>query len=77
MTTMIIYGTTTCPYCVKAKELLTTKSIPFMDVDISKSESIKKSLKAQGFTTIPVIYNERGELVGGYTELVGYLGGVL
>lgn len=71
-TKWVVFGTDTCPYCVKAKKLLKDKYKPnqyeFIDIDsYSNSRNTLRS-RTNGYRTIPVIYNY-GEFIGGYTEM--------
>jgi len=70
---MRIYTKPDCPYCVKAKELLTSYGFSFEEivvgVDIS-AEDYKNMIP--GYTSVPGIYN-KNFFIGGYTELVKFL----
>lgn len=65
----IIYGTQSCPYCDRAKELLTKKGKVFNYVDLSIDKEELEKFKAKGFRTVPQIYLGE-ELIGGYDKLV-------
>lgn len=68
----IIYGKSNCPFCDKAKELLTKKSLRYIYIDLGLEENsghlqyVKEDL---GFRTVPVIKKD-GNLIGGYDDLV-------
>ena len=71
----IVYGSESCPFCVKAKKFLAEKGIPteFRDVTIEDSgnrEWVEYYWKQQGVSraTIPVVILD-GFPVGGYSEL--------
>lgn len=52
-----IYTKNYCPYCVKAKLLLSSLKIPFTEVDISNSpEKIEELSRKSGFRTVPQIF---------------------
>jgi glutaredoxin len=69
-----IYGTDWCEFCIKAKELLDEKKIPysFKNVDDGQVAEDFKKLIGKDHSSIPQIFNSSGgfhELIGGYTEL--------
>ena len=67
---VILYGTSWCPYCKKAKLLLRKHKIKFLNVDIEEAGISKSELAvlSDGGTTIPqIIIN--GKPIGGFTEL--------
>ena len=53
-----IYTTNNCPFCIKAKSLLTKKKIKFYEIDVSKNESLreKMSIMANGARSVPQIF---------------------
>jgi glutaredoxin 3 len=71
MKKVTVYTAPSCPYCVRAKELLKRRSIPFEEIFVSWDdeaawEAMKK--RSGGMKTVPQIYVD-GKLVGGFTEL--------
>lgn len=69
MSKVKIYTTSYCPYCLKAKALLTKKAVAFEEIlvanDELKEELIKKSF---GRRTVPQIFI--GDLhIGGFDDL--------
>jgi glutaredoxin 3 len=66
----IIYGKTSCPYCVSAKELLSGKSLPFEYIDLTDKtpEFIDNLKQMTGMRSVPIIYYNN-VLIGGYTDL--------
>jgi len=77
--TATIYTKPNCPYCVKAKELLTEKNIKYNEIYVGTNgvskEDIQNVLKKMGVSvevrTVPQIIISN-EYVGGYTDLVKY-----
>ena len=80
-----IFTKPSCPYCVRAKELLKTEKIPFdestVGVDVTKSD-IQDMVNRLGvdaqITTVPQIFFihqdvDMPEFIGGYTELNKYI----
>lgn len=64
-----VYTTSSCPYCVSAKELLNRRGYAFKEVNVS-DPSMRTMLvkKAQGRKTVPQIFI--GDLhVGGFDDL--------
>lgn len=57
-----------CKWCVEAKNLLTTLQLPFKETRL-KSPKEFETLKANGFETLPQIF-EDGRHMGGYTDLL-------
>lgn len=75
-----IYSKTSCPYCIRAKVLLSQKNIPYQEHILSGSitkADIEKKLKSLGINTevktVPQIFytdkNNKVHYIGGYTEL--------
>lgn len=68
--TVEIYTKPTCPYCIRAKELLRTKNVAFTEIDILAHPERRDEMidRAQGRTTVPQIFiNGRG--VGGCDDI--------
>jgi len=64
-----IYTTDYCSYCMRAKELLKRKAIPFEEINLEhQPEELVKLKQRTGWRTVPQIFiNDR--LIGGYQEL--------
>lgn len=70
MSVIELYTTITCPYCDRAKELLTRKGVTFHEIDVSDDLELRAFMqkRAQGQRTVPQIFI--GDYhVGGYTDL--------
>ncbi len=71
MKTLEVFTAPSCPYCVRAKELLKRRGIPFTETALGwEDEAAWNDLieRSGGMKTVPQIY--LGEkLLGGYTEL--------
>jgi glutaredoxin 3 len=68
---ILIYTSPSCPYCVRAKELLKRKGYAgFHEIDISKSEAAREDMmrKTDGKKTVPQIFIA-GEYIGGCDDL--------
>jgi glutaredoxin 3 len=60
-----------CPYCVRAKALLTRKGVAFDEIDVSMDPDLRNEMmeRAGGRQTVPQIFIN-GKHVGGCDELV-------
>ena len=58
MKTVRIYTTPICPYCVRAKSLLSKKGVAFEEIDIFMSEEVRQEMLANsgGARTVPQIF---------------------
>lgn len=66
---VVIYTTQTCPYCVRAKELLKSKNVQFEEINVSDpAQRAELTIKAQGRKTVPQIFI-KDTPVGGYDDL--------
>lgn len=65
-----IYTRNSCIYCDMAKALMKENDIDFMEINIDFDNEEKLLLKEQGYKTVPQIYNEVNNHIGGYTELL-------
>ena len=65
-----IYTTATCPYCIRAKALLSKKGVKFDEirVDIDPSRRPEMITRANGRTTVPQIFIDERH-VGGCDDL--------
>lgn len=61
---LTLYGTTTCPACISAREYLRSSQIPFNDQLIDKSTEAKKMYAMLGENSVPVLVAEDKMLVG-------------
>jgi glutaredoxin 3 len=52
-----IYTTSLCPYCYRAKRLLTQKAVAFEEIDVSGNAKLRRELAERtGRTTVPQIW---------------------
>ena len=65
-----VYTTTSCGYCVRAKALLSKRSVPFEEIDVSGGDDKRAWLvKATGgMRTVPQIFIDE-KPIGGSDEL--------
>jgi glutaredoxin 3 len=68
---VLIYTTTYCPYCTRAKQLLARKRATFAEVNVEDRPEIREWLvSASGQRTVPQVFIN-GRSVGGFSELDG------
>jgi glutaredoxin 3 len=64
-----VYSTTYCPYCTRAKALLSKKGAAFDEVDVTERADLRAWLiEATGQRTVPQIF-VNGAPVGGFSDL--------
>jgi len=52
-----IYTTQTCPYCIRAKGLLTKKGVAFKEIDVGSASGLRaKMTERTGRTSVPQIF---------------------
>ena len=58
MAEVTIYSTQVCPYCVKAKQLLSSKGVDYKDIDISQDPALVEEAQTRsgGRRTVPQIF---------------------
>lgn len=63
-----VYSTSTCPYCIKAKQFLKDNNIEFEDIDVSvDQEKVQEMVEKTGQMGVPVI-NIDGEIIVGFDK---------
>lgn len=64
---LVIYSTTSCPYCKMLKEYLTSKKISFIEKLVDQDESVREEMmkNSGGFLGVPfsVITKDNGEII--------------
>jgi len=69
MPNVLIYSTRICPYCTRAKRLLTLKGVEYEELMIEGSrELIREMIERSGRRTVPQIFIDDYH-VGGYDDL--------
>lgn len=69
MASIKVYTTAYCPYCVRAKELLTRKGVPFEEIDVGNDDQLRDQVvRESGRRTVPQIFID-GRPIGGFDEL--------
>ena len=66
---VVIYTTGYCPYCTRAKSLLSKKSVQFREVDVSARPDLRSWIAERtGQRTVPQVF-VNGEALGGFTDI--------
>ena len=66
---VIIYTTGYCPYCTRAKSLLSKKAVLFKEIDVSSRPDLRSWTRARtGQRTVPQVF-VNGEALGGFTDI--------
>jgi glutaredoxin 3 len=70
MTSVIIYSTLTCPYCLNAKNLLESKGVSYQEILVDQDPVKKEEMlaKSEGRRTVPQIFID-GKHIGGFDDL--------
>ena len=53
-----VYTTPFCPYCVSARELLRSKGVSYVEINVAGAPDVRASMvqRANGRTTVPQIF---------------------
>jgi len=69
MTNVLIYSTSNCPFCVRAKKLLESKGVAYTELRIDENAELLLEMEARtGKRSVPQIFINN-ELVGGFDDL--------
>jgi glutaredoxin 3 len=70
MAEVVIYSTTVCPFCVRAKALLSKKKVAFQEINLTEHPGRREEMvsRANGRRTVPQIFIN-GQHVGGCDDL--------
>lgn len=54
---VVLYTTSWCPYCTRARALFTAKGVTFTDIDIEATPGARQQMQARsGRTSVPQIF---------------------
>lgn len=69
MPEVVMYCTSTCPYCMRAEKLLKSKGVKINKISVENNQAkLKEMIKRTGRKTVPQIYiGDRH--VGGFDDL--------
>lgn len=60
-----VYSTPTCPWCTVAKKYLTSKNVPFEDLDVSRDrDAAMEMIQKSGQRGVPVIEINGNVIIG-------------
>ncbi|HNV01220.1 MAG TPA: glutaredoxin domain-containing protein [archaeon] len=66
MSKVIVYSTTTCPYCVMAKDWLKGKKVEFDDINVGiNQDKAREMIQKSGQMGVPVI-DVAGSIIVGF-----------
>ena len=70
MAKITVYSTEPCSFCLRAKELLTLRQLPFDEINLAKDPAGRLELvEKTGMLSFPQIVIG-GDVIGGFQELV-------
>jgi glutaredoxin 3 len=70
MANITVYSTEPCSFCVRAKDLLDRRGLPYEEINLAKDPAGRAELvEKTGMISFPQIVVE-GEVLGGFSELV-------
>lgn len=69
MAKITVYTTDFCPYCVRAKQLLEQRELPYEEINLARDADGRAQLvERTGMMTFPQILID-DEVIGGYDQL--------
>ncbi|WP_312159465.1 glutaredoxin 3 [Acinetobacter sp.] len=70
MAEVIIYSTTVCPYCIRAKQLLERKGVQYKEINLSNEapEVRVELMQRTNHRTVPQIFIN-DQFIGGFDQL--------
>jgi glutaredoxin 3 len=69
MAQVVMYATSWCGYCARARHLLATKGVAFTEIDVEQVPGSREEMQQRsGRTSVPQIFIG-GQHVGGYDDL--------
>ena len=67
---ILIYTTNSCPYCVRAKSYFISRGLDFTEINLTnKYAEIENLKRSTGHRTIPLIF-VNDQFIGGYTDMI-------
>jgi glutaredoxin len=64
-----VYSKNNCPFCVRAKQLLESKDVPYTEVNIEYDQDARQMLVDQGLRSVPQIFYGYELIPGGFDGL--------
>jgi glutaredoxin len=66
---LTIYSKNNCPFCVRAKQLLESKGVPFNEINIENDTESRQMLLDKGLRSVPQIFHGYELIPGGFDGL--------
>ena len=66
---LTVYSKNNCPFCVRAKQLLESKDVPYTEVNIEYDQDARQMLVDQGLRSVPQIFYGYELIPGGFDGL--------
>ncbi|MCI7797004.1 MAG: glutathione S-transferase N-terminal domain-containing protein [Mollicutes bacterium] len=63
-----IYSIDSCPYCLKAKNYLKSKNIPFKEINVSKNMGAKKEMISKSKQSGVPVLDINGTIIIGFDK---------
>jgi len=73
MSNVVIYTSSTCPYCTMTKEYLDKKGVTYEEKNITSDMSAREELMNMGHMGVPVTLIDGTEIVGFDTDKIDSL----
>lgn len=65
---VVMYTTSWCPYCSRARQLFESKGVPFTDIDVESVDGAREQMqRLSGRTSVPQIFVGERHL-GGFDD---------
>ena len=64
---VVLYSLSTCPFCAKARTLMSDHGVPFVERTIDQSDDAKAEAMALGIDSVPVLF-VGSHRIQGYSE---------
>lgn len=65
-----IYTTTYCPYCLRAKQFLSSLAIAYEEIDVEKDAKLREEMSQKyNWYTVPMILVD-DTFIGGYDDMM-------
>jgi glutaredoxin len=61
---VVLYSTTTCPYCTKVRELFAQQGVKFTEYQIDTSKAAAADFQSRGGLYVPLLYIGEREIAG-------------
>ena len=66
---LTVYSKNNCPFCVQAKRLLESKSVPYNEINIEDDPDSRQMLLDKGLRSVPQIFVGEELVPGGFQGL--------